>query len=67
MEFFLFTTASKLVLGSIQPPIQWVPRLKRLGRDADQLRVSSTEVKSYITSEFYPYVFLNKVSPDITP
>jgi hypothetical protein len=40
LGIFLFTTASKLVLGSIQPPIQWVPGalslgVKRPGRQAD--------------------------------
>jgi hypothetical protein len=46
---FLFTTASRTALEPTQPPIQWVPRalsrgVKRLGREADHLPPSSTEV-----------------------
>jgi len=40
MEFLLFATASRPVLGPIQPPIQWVPGslfpgVKRSGCQAD--------------------------------
>jgi hypothetical protein len=46
----LFTTASRTVLGPIQPPIQWVQEalslgVKRLGREADHSPLSSAEVK----------------------
>jgi hypothetical protein len=53
LGIFLFTTASRPVLGPTQPPIQWVPRalslvLKRLGRDADHSTPSSAEVKKCV-------------------
>jgi hypothetical protein len=40
LGFYLFTTASRPVLGPTQPPIQWVPRalslaVKRPGRETD--------------------------------
>jgi hypothetical protein len=31
LGIFLFTTASRMVLGPIQPPIQWVPEALSLG------------------------------------
>jgi hypothetical protein len=37
---FLLTTASRTVLGPIQPPIQWVP-----GCEADHSTPSSAEVR----------------------
>jgi len=50
-EFPHFATASRPVLGSTQPIIQWVlgaviPRVKRLGREADHSHPSSSEVKN---------------------
>jgi hypothetical protein len=47
----LFTTVSRPALGSIQPPIQWVPGaislgVKRPGREADHSASSSAEVKN---------------------
>jgi hypothetical protein len=47
---FLFTTASRTVLGPTQPPIQWVPGtlslgVKRPGREADHSSPSSAEVR----------------------
>jgi hypothetical protein len=50
-DLFLIVTASRPVLGSTQPPIQWVPRaltpvVKRLGRKANYLPPSSTELKN---------------------
>jgi len=45
--FFLFlATASRPVLGHIQPPIQQVPGLKQPRREADHSLPSSTEVKN---------------------
>jgi hypothetical protein len=52
MGNFLFTTASRTDLGPSQPPIQWVPRIKRLRRGADHLLPSSVEVKWV---ELYPH------------
>jgi hypothetical protein len=50
LGIFLFTTASRTVLGSTQPPIQWVPGsfslgVKRQVREADHSPPSSVEVK----------------------
>jgi hypothetical protein len=42
---FLFTTP-RPTLGPTQPPIQWVPGLKRQGSEADHSPPSSAEVKS---------------------
>jgi hypothetical protein len=47
---FLFSTSSRPVLGSTQPPIQWVPtalspEVKRPGREADHSPPTSAEVK----------------------
>jgi hypothetical protein len=51
LGIFLFTTASRPVLGPIQPPIQWVQGflslgVKRRGREADHSPPSSAEVKN---------------------
>jgi len=35
LGIFLFTTAFRLVLGPIQPPIQWAPGALFLGGKAD--------------------------------
>jgi hypothetical protein len=45
-EIFLFITASRPVLGSTQPPIQWVPVINRPGCEADHSPPSSAEVKN---------------------
>jgi hypothetical protein len=42
----IFFTASRPTLGPTQPPIQWLPGVKRLGREADHSPPSSTEVKT---------------------
>jgi hypothetical protein len=51
LGIFLFTAASRTVLGPTQPPIQWVPGalspgVKRPGREADHSPPSSAEVKN---------------------
>jgi hypothetical protein len=53
LGIFLFTTASRTVLGPTQPPIQWVPGaftlgVKRPGREADHSLPSSAEVKECV-------------------
>jgi hypothetical protein len=50
MRIFLLTTAFRTVLGSTQPPIQWVPGALSLGvkrprGEADHSPTSSAEVK----------------------
>jgi hypothetical protein len=50
LGIFLFTTASRTVLGLTHPPIQWVPGViylgvKRPGREADHSPPFSAEVK----------------------
>jgi hypothetical protein len=52
-DFFLFTTASRPVLESTQPPIQWVPGalllgVKWPGCEADHLPSSSAEIKEWV-------------------
>jgi hypothetical protein len=42
---FLFSTSSRPALGSTQPPIQWVPGVKRQRREADNSPLASAEVK----------------------
>jgi hypothetical protein len=57
-------TASRPILGPIQPPIQWVsatlsPVIKRPERDANHSRPSSAEVKyawSYISTPSYTFM-----------
>jgi len=50
LGIFLFTTASRTIMGPTQLPIQWVPGalplgIKRPGREADHSPSSSAEVK----------------------
>jgi hypothetical protein len=50
LGIFLFTTASRTVLGPTQPPIQWAPvavslGVKRPGREADHSPQSRVEVE----------------------
>jgi hypothetical protein len=42
---FLFSKSSRPALGSTQPPIQWVPEVKRPGREADHSPPANAEVK----------------------
>jgi hypothetical protein len=53
LGIFLFTTASRPVLGPTQPPIQWVPGalpliVKRPGPEADHSPPSSAEIKEWV-------------------
>jgi hypothetical protein len=45
-KFLLFSTTSISALGPTQPPIQWIPRANRPGREADHSPQSSVEVKN---------------------
>jgi hypothetical protein len=59
MKNFHFSTASRRALGSIQPPIHWVPGVNRPGREADHSSPTSTEVKkTYFYTTTPPYVFM---------
>jgi hypothetical protein len=51
LGIFLFTTASRTVLGTTEPLIQWVPgalspKIKLLGRENDHSPPSNVEVKN---------------------
>jgi hypothetical protein len=59
LVIFLFITVSRPAVGSIQPPIQWVPvslslGVKRSGREADHSPPSSAEVKNAWSYTFTP-------------
>jgi hypothetical protein len=45
VESRIFSTLSRPALGSTQPPIQWVPGVKRPGREADHSPPTGAEVK----------------------
>jgi hypothetical protein len=45
-EILLFCTASRPALGPTQPPIQWVPVVRRPGRESAHLPLASAEVKN---------------------
>jgi hypothetical protein len=54
-EIFLYSTSSRLTLGPTKPqlPIQWVPGIKRQGREANHLPPSSAEVKNGAIPPFH--------------
>jgi len=54
MGLFLFATASRPALGPTQPPIQWVPGVKRPGREADYSPPSSAAVKNAWSCNYTP-------------
>jgi hypothetical protein len=61
---FLFSTSSRLALGSTQPPIQWVlgalsPEVKWLGCEADHSPPPSVEAKKiWMYTSTPPYAFM---------
>jgi hypothetical protein len=59
VKSFLFSTSSKLALGSIQPTIQWVtgalsPGVKRQVREADHSPTSAEVKKMWIYTPTTP-------------
>jgi hypothetical protein len=61
--FFLFSTASRPVLGPIRPPIQWVPGnlslgVKRQGPEAVHSPPSSAEIRNDGAIPPLPHVFM---------
>jgi hypothetical protein len=55
----IFSTSYREALGPTQPPIQWVPGVKRQGREADHSPPASAEVKKmwiYISTPPYPFM-----------
>jgi hypothetical protein len=58
-RMFLFSTASRLILGTTQLPVQWVPSVKEPGRETDHLNSSRVEVRYTCDYTFTPpYVFM---------
>jgi hypothetical protein len=56
---FIFATASKLSLGAIHSPIQWVPGVKRPKREADCTPPSSATVKNALSCTASPPIRLH--------
>jgi hypothetical protein len=55
-----FSTAFKPVLGLTQPPIQWIPGIKRPGREADHSPPTSAGVRNtWIYTSIPPHVFMS--------
>jgi len=48
-------------LGPTQPPVQWLPGLKRLGREADHSPQSSAEFKNGLSYSYTPPVRVHDV------
>jgi hypothetical protein len=56
---YLLSMSSRPVLGSTQAPVQWVPRLKRPGREDHHSPPASVVVKkTWIYAPTSPYVFM---------
>jgi hypothetical protein len=56
---FHISMSSRPALGSTQPPIQWVSRVKRLGCEADHSLTTSAEVKKtcvYTSTSSYTFM-----------
>jgi hypothetical protein len=56
---FHFSVSSRPALGFTQPPFQWVPGVKRLGRKADHSPQTSAEVKkTWMNTSNLSYIFI---------
>jgi hypothetical protein len=56
---FLFSTSSRLAMRSTKPHIEWVPGVKRPGREADYSPPASVEVKKmsiYTSTPTYAFM-----------
>jgi hypothetical protein len=59
VEFLLLATASRVFVGPTQPPIHWVPGVKRPGCKIDRLLQSSADVKNeWSHASTRPYFFM---------
>jgi hypothetical protein len=56
VQDFLFSTASRPALGPTQPPIRWVPAVKRPGHETNHSPPSSAEVKNGGAIPPFPHV-----------
>jgi hypothetical protein len=57
-KILLFSIATRPDLGPTQPPIQWVPGVKRPGREADHSPRPSAEVKKSLAIPPVLHVFV---------
>jgi len=62
LGIFLFATASRWALGPTQPPIQWVPGVKRPGRKSDYSHTYGVEVKNVWIYASTPSIRLHGVA-----
>jgi hypothetical protein len=59
VKYFSFSTSSRPVLGPTQPPIQWIPGVKRQEREAEHSPPASAEVKKmWFYTSTSPYAFV---------
>jgi hypothetical protein len=69
----IFSTSFTPALGFPQPPIQWVPGVKRLGCEADHSPTTSAKIKQmwiYISTPhnfaFFYFLSLNKIQQSLS-